>query len=62
MRGTDAQHAVLMAVIFGLPVAGGIGWMWAGDWRWLVTGLALGVVVLVGGGVYLGATPPRGRR
>lgn len=62
MRGTAKQHATLMAAVVGLPVAGAVGWMWAGDWRWFVTGLALAVVALVGGGVYLGSPSSYPRR
>lgn len=30
-------------------VGGLLGWLWAGDWRWAVTGLGLMVVLLVTG-------------
>jgi len=37
-----------MAAIFaGLLGSGVIAWIWTGDWRWLVTGIVLAVVVFV---------------
>lgn len=41
--------AVASGTVFGLPLLGVVGWVWTTDWRWAVTGLALGLVALVVG-------------
>lgn len=46
----DRKPPLHWAVLVGVAAlcAGGLGWLWTGEWRWIVTGvfiLILGVVV-----------------
>lgn len=41
MTANPKPLKVPVAAGFGLFVAGLLGWLWLGDWRWAVTGAAL---------------------
>ena len=46
----------LASTLWTVPLLGGpVGWMWAGDWRWMVTGLLVAIATLIIG---VTVTPP----
>lgn len=51
MTANPKPLQVPVAAGFGLFVAGLLGWLWLGDWRWAATGVALLVLGAVFGAV-----------
>lgn len=52
-RSKPAGHPALIALAFVLFFAGLLAWMWIGDWRLAVTGLALGLLSAILGNTKL---------
>jgi hypothetical protein len=50
---------VAIAVAAAVIAAGGVAWLWSGEWRWAVTALVVAFVVLFGGAVLNAKSPPR---
>jgi uncharacterized membrane protein YjjP (DUF1212 family) len=50
----DQKPPLHWAVLVGVAAlcAGGLGWLWTGEWRWIVTG----VFILILGAVVAGTT------
>jgi uncharacterized membrane protein YjjP (DUF1212 family) len=56
----DRTHP-LIAAAFAVFVAGGIAWLWTGQWRWMVTAVGVAVVIALASGVVSkAAKPPSG--
>jgi hypothetical protein len=52
---------VAIAVAAAVISAGGVAWLWSGEWRWAATALIVAFVVLFGGAVLNAKPPPRSR-
>jgi type IV secretory pathway VirB2 component (pilin) len=53
-RNRPTTHPIASAVaLLGLATVplGIVGWVWAGDWRWAVTGLLVMVAMFIASGV-----------
>ncbi|MGH3926910.1 MAG: hypothetical protein ACRDTT_29260 [Pseudonocardiaceae bacterium] len=61
-RGRAMRPAVAATLAAGLASSplGLIGWIWAGDWRWAVTGILVMVIAAIITAVLIATSPDKG--